>query len=102
MFTKYDYLVVEPFQACNPKLSLPVRKTEAIYRAETTFNHFTKGLEVRFAPVSSLREAQEEYGGLLIRSVTSLFSLKSVLYCRSDARKFDQGDADSLGRYSTT
>jgi hypothetical protein len=75
VFTKFDYLVVEHFRACSHISSLPHRRAEAIKHAESAFNDFTKGLEVPFAPVSTLKDAQKEYGGLLIRSVTSLFTL---------------------------
>ena len=76
VFTKYDYLVVEHFRSCSHISSPPDRKAEAINRAERAFSDFTKGLKVPFAPVSTLKEAQKEYGGLLIRSLTSLFPLK--------------------------
>ena len=73
VFTKYDYLVVEHFRACNWKLPLPERKAEAIDRAERVFKDFTKELKVPFAPVSTQREEQKSYGGLLIRAATMLF-----------------------------
>jgi hypothetical protein len=76
VFTKYDYLVMEHIRACSHISSPSLRKMEAIKRAESAFNDFTKGLKVPFAPVSTLKDAQKEYGGLLIRSVTSLFPLK--------------------------
>ena len=76
VFTKYDYLVVEHFRACSHISSLNHRKIEAINRAERAFNDLTKDLKMPFAPVSTQREAQKEYGGLLIRSVTILFPLK--------------------------
>ena len=66
VFTKYDYLFVEHFRACSHISSLPDRKVEAINRAESAFRDFTKGLEVPFAPVSTLKEAQKDYGGLLL------------------------------------
>ena len=93
VFTKYDYLVVEHFRACNHISSLPDRKVEAINRAERAFNDFAKGLEVPFAPVSTLKEAQKDYGGLLIRSKPVCFLSKNSCYCRSDAGGFDQCDA---------
>ena len=55
--TKYDYLVVEHFRACSHISSLPESKVEAINRAERAFGDFTKGLEVPFSPVSTLKEA---------------------------------------------
>ena len=75
VFTKYDYLFVEHFRACSHISSLPDRKVEARNRAERAFSNFTKGLKFPFAPVSTLKEAQKEYGGSLIRSVNSLFPL---------------------------
>jgi hypothetical protein len=86
VFTKFDLLIVEHFRSCNHMLSLADRKAEAMDRAKRAFNLFTKGLKVPFAPVSTLKEAQKDYGGLLIRSLTCLFPLKLLLYCRSDAR----------------
>ena len=74
VFTKYDLLVVEHFRACSHISSLPDRKAEAINRAERAFNDFTKGLTVPFAPVSTLKESQKDYGGLLIKSVTQFVS----------------------------
>jgi hypothetical protein len=79
VFTKFDLLFVEHFRACNHILSPADRKAEAIDRAKRAFDRFTKELEVPFAPVSTLKEAQKEYGGLLIRSITSLFPLKLLL-----------------------
>ena len=37
---------------------------EALRRAEGAFNEYTKGLKVPFAPVSTLKDAQKDYGGL--------------------------------------
>ena len=51
------------------------RKVEAINRAERAFSELTKDFKIPFAPVSTQKEAQKEYGGLLIRSVTSLLPL---------------------------
>jgi hypothetical protein len=79
VLTKYDLLVVEHFRACRHISDLHDRKLEAAKRADMAFNHFTKELKVPFAPVSTLKEALKEYGGLLIRSLTSLFPLKLPL-----------------------
>ena len=73
VLTKYDYLVVEHFRACDQKLPLRERKAEAIFRAERAFKGITKGLKVPFAPVSTQKEERDDYGGLLIRSITILF-----------------------------
>jgi hypothetical protein len=75
VFTKFDLLVVEHFRACNHILSLSERKAESIDRAERAFNRFTKGLKFPFVPVSTMKTAQKDYGGLL-RSVNSLLPLK--------------------------
>ena len=74
VFTKYDYLVVEHFRACN-HISSPIdKKLEALSRAERAFSDFTKGLKVPFAPVSTLKDAQKDYGGLFkLYLSTSLF-----------------------------
>ena len=72
-FTKFDLLFVEQFRACNHILTPADRKVEAINRAKRAFNHFTKGLKIPFAPVSTMKEAQKDYGGLLIKSATILF-----------------------------
>jgi endonuclease V-like protein UPF0215 family len=78
VFTKYDLLVVKHFRACSHISSLPDRKVEAIKRAKHAFSVVTKELEglkvkVPFVPVTTRKE---EYGGLLIIFVTSLFPLK--------------------------
>ena len=70
VFTKFDLLFVEQFRACSHILSPADRKVEAINRAKRAL---TNGLKVPFAPVSTLKEAQKDYGGLLIKSVTILF-----------------------------
>ena len=72
VFTKYDYLVVEHFRDCSHISSLHERKVEAINHADSAFSEFTKDLKIPFTPVSTQKEAQKEYGGLLIRSVNSL------------------------------
>ena len=94
VFTKYDYLVLEHFRACNHISSLPDRKVEAMNRAERAFKDFTKGLKIPFAPVSTLKEVQKDYGGLL-NSICKPFCFlsKNSCYYRSDAPGFDQGDA---------
>ena len=78
VLTKYDLLVMEHFCACSHISSLPDRKVEARKRALHAFSEVTKDLrkaKVPFVPVSTHEEAQKEYGGLLIISVTSLFPL---------------------------
>ena len=64
VFTKYDLLVMEHFRVCRHISSLPDRMVEALRRAEGAFNEYTKGLKVPFAPVSTLKDAQKDYGGL--------------------------------------
>ena len=76
MLTKYDYLVVEHFRACSHISSPRERKVEAINRAQSAFRNFTKDLKIPFASVSTQKEALKEYGGLLIRSVTSSIPFK--------------------------
>jgi hypothetical protein len=76
VFTKYDLLVVKHFRACSHILSVLDRMVEARNRAMLAFSEFTKVLKVPFVPVSTLKETQKEYGGLLIKSATSLFPLK--------------------------
>jgi hypothetical protein len=69
VFTKYDLLVIEHFRSCKHISSLPDRKVEAKKRAERTFSEVTKELKERkvpFAPVSTLKKTQKEYGGQLI------------------------------------
>ena len=76
VLTKYDLLIMEHHRACN---HMSNGKVEAKKRAELAFNKVTerlKELKVPFAPVSTLKKTQKEYGGQLIRSVTSLFPLK--------------------------
>jgi hypothetical protein len=78
VLTKYDLLVMEHYRACSHILSLPDRNVEAKKRAERAFREVIKGLKelnVPFAPVSTLKKTQKEYGGQLNRSVTSLFPL---------------------------
>ena len=76
VFTKFDLLFVEHFRDCSHISSVPDKKVEAKKRALRAFSEFTKELEMPFVPVSTRKDMQEEYGGLLIISVTSLFPLK--------------------------
>jgi GTPase len=77
VLTKYDLLVVEHHRACS-HISSPLEKmVEATKRAKNTFNEVTKELKrlnVPFAPVSTLKKTQKEYGGQLISSVTKSIS----------------------------
>jgi hypothetical protein len=94
VLTKYGLLVVEHYRACSHISSPPDRMVEATKRAKNTFNEVTKELKklnVPFAPVSTLKKTQKEYGGQLISSVTKSASFK--IYCRRDARGIDPGDA---------
>ena len=77
---------------------MPDGKVEAKRRAEHAFGKVTeklKELKVPFAPVSTLKKTQKEYGGQLIRSVSSLCPLKSCYY-RNDARGIDPSDAEQF------
>jgi hypothetical protein len=63
VFTKYDLLIMEHYRACS---KMPDGKVEAKRRAEHTLRKVTEKLEelkVPFAPVSTLRKKQKEYGG---------------------------------------
>ena len=79
VLTKYDLLIMEHYRACSHISSHHERNVEAKKRAERAFCEVAKELKelkVPFAPVSTLKKTQKEYGGQLIRSVTSLFPLK--------------------------
>ena len=75
VLTKYDLLVMEHYRTCSHKLSVDDQKLEARKHAELAFNEVTKELTVPFAPVSARDESLKPYGGMLIRFVTSLFTL---------------------------
>ena len=66
---------MEHYRACS-NISSHERNVEAKKSAERAFCEVTKELQVPFAPVSTLKKAQKEYGGQLIRSVTRLLSFK--------------------------
>jgi hypothetical protein len=69
VLTKYDLLVMEHLRACK-KLSVPDKKVKP---AKRTFSEVTKSSRSTFVPVSTRKDAQKEYGGPLIISITSLF-----------------------------
>ena len=92
VLTKYDLLVMEHLRACKNISSTPDRNLEAKKRAQRAFNEVTKELKVPFAPVSTLKKAQKDYGGQLISSLTNLFPSNNCYY-RNDARGIDSGDA---------
>ena len=79
VFTKFDLLFVEHFRDCSHITFPPDKKAEAKKRALHAFSEFTKGLKFPFVPVSTRKDMQEEYGGVLILSVTSLFPLKWLM-----------------------
>ena len=79
VFTKFDLLFVEHFRDCSHITSSPDKKMEAKKRALRAFSEFTQELRFPFVPVSTRKDMQEEYGGLLIIFVTSLFPFKWLL-----------------------
>ena len=76
VLTKYDLLVVKHLRACSHISSLPDRKVEATKRAKHAFSEVARELKGLGVPVVPVTTRKEEYGGLLIISVTSLFPLK--------------------------
>jgi hypothetical protein len=93
--TKYELPVVGHHRACSYISSPPDRMVEAKKRAEDSVTKELKKFNVPFAPVSTLKKTQKEYGRQLIRSVTGTVSFK--IYCKSDARGIDGGDAEQRG-----
>jgi len=70
VFTKYDLLVVEHFRECSHISSMHERIAEASNRAAFAFSEYTKKLEVSFAPVSTRKDVQKEYGALMLVKLT--------------------------------
>ena len=63
VLTKYDLLIMEHYRACS---QMPDGTVEAKRRAEQAFKKVTeklKELKVPFAPASTLKKKQKEYGG---------------------------------------
>ena len=66
VLTKYDLLIMEHYHACSHILSHHERNVEVKKHAERAFCKVARGLkelQVPFAPVSTLKKTQREYGG---------------------------------------
>lgn len=74
VFTKYDLLVLEHFQASSGISPLPVRKVEAEKCAAKAFNEVTNQLKVPFVAVST----KKEFRGQLILSLKFLIPFNTA------------------------